>query len=120
MKLRNLKKDVLFLAQDLTSIISVKLFFEGIEAQKLDGVAAKVFAFKSEALAQINAPGVSAKKPFKSEIAKAKRLNSEAAVKAYLAAKNTYSRELSKAYAAFSKNLFEKYADLSEEISKVK
>lgn len=120
MKLRNLKKDVLFLAQDLTSIITVKFFLEGVDADKLQDVAAKVVNFKNEALAQIANPAINAPKPLRSQFAKAKRSNSESAIKAYCDAKKAYSKEVAKAYAAFSKSLFVKYADLSEEISKVK
>ncbi len=122
MKLRNLKKEVLFLAHDLAGIVSVKLFFEDVDPEKIKEAASKVVEFKNEALAQVSNPGVKAPKPLKSQLRKALRLGSgkDEAVKEYLEAKKAYAKEIAASYRKISKDMLEKYADLAESFSQVK
>ena len=91
-KKSDLKKDVKFLADDLYSIISVKIAIDGMETQKAIELASKVSLFKTNFLDKVNHPGA--------DKADAK------AVKA--------------AYRQIGAELFQQYADLSEELSKAK
>lgn len=123
MKLRSLKKDVQFLAYDLSSIISVRVYIEGVEVEKVKASAVKVSEFRDAFLAKIVNPALDVPKPLKSQLAKARREGSEErrteAIKNYLAAKRAYGKGVKKAYKQISGSMLSEYADLAEEISKV-
>ncbi len=123
MKLRSLKKDVQFLAYDLSSIISVRVYIEGVEVEKVKASAVKVSEFRNAYLTKISNPALEAPKPLKSQLAKARRESSEErrteAIKDYLAAKRAYGKGVKKAYKQLSNSMLDAYADLAEEISKV-
>ncbi len=108
--LRNLKKDVSFLANDLNTLISVKVLVEGVEFAKFDEAVAKVANYKASFIEQINNPAVSAPKA----------ADRKASQEDKVAAKAAYSKALKAAYAEINKNLLQQYADLAEEISNVK
>lgn len=122
MKLRSLKKDVQFLAYDLSSIISVRVYIEGVEVEKVKASAVKVSEFRNAYLTKIVNPALDAQKPLKSQLAKARRESGEErraeAIKAYLAAKRAYGKGLKKAYKQISDSMLSEYAGLAEEISK--
>lgn len=120
MKLRNLKKDVLFLAHDLSSIVSVRIFVEGVEPAKLKDSLAKIVEFKSNYLAQIRKSGVAAAKPSKSALTKAKRENNATKINDFVAGKKAYSKAVSATCRKVSAAMLNDYAALSEEISQVK
>ena len=56
-KKSDLKKDVKFLADDLYSIISVKIAIDGMDTQKAIELASKVSLFKTNFLDKVNHPG---------------------------------------------------------------
>ncbi len=108
--LRELKKDVNFLAHDLNSIISVKVLIEGVDVAKFHEAIAKVASFKSAFLAEVNSPAVSAPK-FADRKATAEQKQ---------AVKTAYAKSVKAAYAELNKRLLESYANLAEEISNIK
>ena len=109
-KLRNLKKDVSFLAHDLNSIISVKVLVEGVDVAKFHEAIADVAAYKKAFLAQVNAPAVAAPK----------YADRKATTEQKLAVKAAYAKAVKAAYAEINKNLLQQYAELAEKISNIK
>lgn len=121
MKLRNLKKDVLFLAQDLASILSVKLYLTDINPEQLSEPAKKTLIFRKNALAQIAANSKKSDKPLKSQLTKAQRLGAgkDEAVAQYVKAKKEHTKTMAANYRKFSAQLLEDYANLADEFSKL-
>lgn len=120
MKLRNLKKDVLFLAHDLSSIVSVRIFVEGVEPAKFKDSLLKILEFKKKYLVEAAKPEVAVAKPSKNALAKAKRENSAAKINDFVAGKRAYSKAVNAACRKVSAAMLNDYAALSEEISQVK
>lgn len=97
-KIRDLKKDVAFLTNDLLTSACLKKAIEGTDTTSTSDFIVKVLAYRDEFRKKINNPAVEADKTNKAAYAKA--------VKA--------------TYAAIRKDAFDKYAVLAEEISKLK
>lgn len=108
--LRNLKKDVSFLCNDLNSLISVKVLVEGVEVAKFNDVIAEVAAYKAEFISKANSPAVSAPK----------FADRKATPEQKLAVKAAYAKAVKAAYAQINNDLLQKYADLADKISNVK
>lgn len=108
--LRNLKKDVLFLAHDLSTLITVKVLIEGVEADKFNDLIAKVSAFQSSNIAQINAPAISAPK----------KADRKASAEQALAVKKAYAKAVKQFYKELSQKMLNDYAELADSIANVK
>lgn len=108
--LRNLKKDVSFLCDDLNSLISVKVLVEGADVDKFHDVIAEVANFKSSFLAKANAPAVAAPK----------FADRKATAEQKLAVKAAYGKAVKAAYAQINKDLLQQYADLADKIANIK
>lgn len=108
--LRNLKKDINFLCQDLNSLISVKVLVEGVELSKFNEVIAEVANYRSSFLAKAGAPEVSAPK----------YADRKATPEQKAAVKVAYAKAVKAAYAQINKDLLQQYADIAEKISNIK
>lgn len=108
--LRNLKKDINFLCQDLNSLISVKVLVEGVELSKFDDVIVELANYRSNFLAKANDPAVSAPK----------FADSKATPEQKAAVKAAYAKAVKAAYAQINKDLLQQYADIAEKIANIK
>ncbi len=97
-KLRDLKKDILLLSDDLNSIVSIKVFVENVPLSSVSDLVQKINDFYGSFIDKVNNPGVT--------VAKSDR--------------KAYAKAMRTAYKAISIDLYKQYSDLADEISKLK
>lgn len=97
-KIRDLKKDVAFLTNDLLTSACLKKAIEGTDTSKTSDYIVKVLAYRDEFRNKINNPAIEANK----------------------ADKAAYAKAVKATFSAIRKEAFDKYASLAEEIGKLK
>lgn len=108
--LRNLKKDINFLCQDLNQLISVKVLVEGVELSKFNEAITEVASYRADFLAKAKAPAISAPK----------FADRKATPEQKAAVKTAYAKAVKAAYAQINKSLIEQYAAIADKISNIK
>ena len=96
--IRDLKKDVAFLTNDLLTSICLKNAIEGTDKTKTSELIVEVLAYRDEFRSKINAPAISVAKSDKA----------------------AYAKAVKSAFRTIRKEAFDKYAAIAEEIGKLK